>query len=844
MSLMERLAIIIDANGTAAVNEFHKVGVAAEKDLGGAEAGAARLGGSMQKAGGIAVVGGALILGAMGKTAQAYEQAEEASLKLENSVQNNAKTAGSSVEPYKKMAKAIEDTTAMSHVSAEAAAGQLVQMKLTEGQISTLLPLVADYAQKTGQDMADAALQVGKAVEGQTKGLKAHGIVIDDAAYKTNHFAGVMDALNGSVKGAGAQFAGTFAGQLQQTKNKIHDVEEGVGKGAVKAFGQWLDGIKAVSDALQKLSPGQQDLIGETLTWGAGLATLGGALFVVSGSVLKFRVNLLALKAAQQEQIVVDGEEVAANTAVSASFGTMALAAAAGAASFGLTVTAGNALIGAFNESKQASKDAADGFATSSAGAKQLAKDIGLVKHATTGKSVGDLLLNGPRLWLEYKGSVHDAREELKAFDERMAALAAKDPAAAWRTVQSAATGANVSVGDLTASMPKLMDAMNAYRDSANGAANKTDELATETRSLIDAQNTYRGDVLSTVAAHQALLDSEQHVIDAKQKLIDVTQGVSAASEAGQAAIDAEAGAEDSAASASASYADAKAKLTEVLGGVAAGSQEATDAIDALTSAEDANRSAGDSVLMAQRKANEERRKHGKNSIDAKVASDELLNAQDALTRSGHSLTKQQTTTNDILHGYPKTSKEARDALNQFDSAQRNNTTAQKNLTKAREDEQHILHGFPATSKEVQTAQRDLRDAGEEVKTALLNQDIAVLKLTDDYGKLLPLVDQLVKDANALPKTGAEWAGLVPSFHGHAGGGAVGSGPLAFPPSPFTGGTGTVSPYTGDYGGKSGFKEKQSLFGDHNVINFGHVLNPAEIEHAAAKLHTKTRINR
>ena len=895
MALMERLAILIDANGTAAVSEFRKVGAAAEKDLGGAEAGAARLGGQMQKAGGIAVVGGALILGAMAKTAEAYDHAEAASLKLENSVQNNSKTAGNSVEPYKKLAKAIEDTTAISHVSAEAAAGQLVQMKLTQAQITEIIPLVADYAQKTGQDMADAALQVGKAVEGQTKGLKAHGIVIDDAIYKTNHFAGVMDALNGSVKGAAAQFAGTFAGQLEQTKNKLKDVEEGVGKGAVKAFGQWLSAIQAVTGALDHLGPGTQDAIGQAATWAGGLATVGGAVMVVSGSIIKYRVNLLALKAAQQEQIAVDGEEVVANTAVSMSFGTMALAAAAGAASFAATVTAGNALIHMFDESSQKSKDTAEGFTKSSAGAKQLAHDIDLVKHATTGKGIEQLYVNGPRLFLEYKGSVHDARQELAAFDDQQAALATKNPAKTWYDLQQTAKAAGVSIGDLTASMPKTLDAMAATNAEAanmqaelaqtavdahflgeeldaNGKAVKrlTDEeqrlkdafgvssaaakqLVTDSRALIDAQFAARDATNAVIDTQDKEASDLEALRLAKEKQREVTQGYAADSYEAQQATEALTAAQEQATSASATLTDAKKNLDTILHGVAAGSQEATDAIDALTSAEDTNRSAADAVLMAHKKLRDALRQHGKHSLEARIAQDDLTNSQDAAARAAHGLTKQQATTNDILHGYPATSKQAEQATRQFESALHANTSAQKGLEKAAHDAQHILHGYPATSKEVVAANLAVEQATKSLSRDFQQAEKdavawgrALEKLADD----LKIVNQeqmaeLLTPPPGMVGTTGGAIGVRPNGYPGAAGPYHGAPLGGLPPSPFTGGSGTISEFTGSYGGKSGIEaKKSSIFGDHNVINFGHVLNPAEIEQAAAKLHNKVRLYR
>lgn len=124
----------------------------------------------------------------------------------------------------------------------------LAQFELTGKQIEALIPLVADYAQKSGKDMAEAATDVGKALlTGQGRALKAVGIEFTSTGDKAKDFALMQDLLRAKVGGA-AEAAGTTAtGKMAILKNEFGEIQEKVGAKLVPALIKLAEvGLKVV----------------------------------------------------------------------------------------------------------------------------------------------------------------------------------------------------------------------------------------------------------------------------------------------------------------------------------------------------------------------------------------------------------------------------------------------------------------------------------------------------------------------------------------------------------------------------------------------------------------------
>lgn len=287
MALSERLAILISANGSQAVAEFNKVGKAADRSLATTEQKVQRFGAQMTRIGAGAVVFGAVLAAGMYKAAGAAEEQEMANLRLANTIANQPALAGASAQAFYDQASALQEVTRFGDEATVSAQAMLGQFGLTQDQILQLIPLVQDYAARTGTDLVTAARNVGKATDGTNTTLKRAGVGFDDAAYAADHFGQTVAALQQYAGGFAEQEGQTLSGQLEILKNRFGEIAEAVGGGAADAFGTFTGIVDTASGALDGMSEGSQHFIGELGTYAAVGTMAAGGLLVLAGQGLK-----------------------------------------------------------------------------------------------------------------------------------------------------------------------------------------------------------------------------------------------------------------------------------------------------------------------------------------------------------------------------------------------------------------------------------------------------------------------------------------------------------------------------------------------------------------------------
>ena len=208
------------------------------------------------------------------------------------------KLAGESSQQFIDLADSIQDVTAADADAIVEAEALLGTFQLTAQEIKGITPLVVDYARKFGVDIPDAAVQVGKALDGQVGALKRNGVSIDEALFATDRYRAVQQALSDQVGGFAEAEGATFAGSLQRLKNELGDLAEGVGVGAVDAFSSMFGVIDGVTGRLNDLSPATQETIGKFATFASvGLIAAGGASILI-GQIIKMRDNFVIAREA------------------------------------------------------------------------------------------------------------------------------------------------------------------------------------------------------------------------------------------------------------------------------------------------------------------------------------------------------------------------------------------------------------------------------------------------------------------------------------------------------------------------------------------------------------------
>jgi hypothetical protein len=298
MAFTEALRLIIDADTRGAVRGIQQVGATTERELGRSQKSLDKWGKGLTTAGaGMIALGGAALFG-LGKAAMASEEANLATVKLENTLRNMPALAGENSKQFTDLAESIQSKTAADADAIVEAEALLGTFRLTADEIKAITPLVVDYARKFGVDLPSAATQVGKALDGNIGALRRVGISIDETAFAADRFGAVQSALRDQVGGFAEEEGKTFAGSLERLKNQLGDLAEGVGAGAVDAFSSMFGVVDGLTDRLNDLSPETQNMIGKFATFGSVALIAAGGLSFTIGQLIKMRDNFILAREA------------------------------------------------------------------------------------------------------------------------------------------------------------------------------------------------------------------------------------------------------------------------------------------------------------------------------------------------------------------------------------------------------------------------------------------------------------------------------------------------------------------------------------------------------------------
>lgn len=500
-SIGERLALIIDADATGAITAIKKVGDTSEQQFSKAQTSQEKWSKGLM-AGGAAAVGVAAVVGkGLLTTVHAYEGYEEAELKLQNTESRMPQLAGASSKAFNDLANKISDTTEVDRDGVIAGMALLGTFGLTQRQILRLTPLVVDLSQKTGINLNTAFRLVGKTVETGTNGLLRNGIVIDKTKLSTDAFGATVTALSQKVGGFATQQGKSFEGRLDIMHNELHDLAEGVGKGATEQLTSMLGSVEGLATGFGHLSSSTQANVGRIGVIGTTAVGSAGAVALLGGALLRMKGQMVA----------ADGESGVLGTSLSGlGFGTVATAA----------VAAGVGLY-AYGKQVNATKVDVDSLAQATnhelvtaweAGRQQFASFMG-----TVGAKKEDLVLF--RMLAEQNvGTAARLRDALAKAGysvdgyDSILKKAATSQAQANRDTQSGAdivakygsatTGTTGQVEDLTT-------AVNNYRDAMDAATQKTLDIH-------DAQRTFGSD----------LREITTDLLDVHDKQVAYTQAV------------------------------------------------------------------------------------------------------------------------------------------------------------------------------------------------------------------------------------------------------------------------------------------------------------------------------
>jgi len=166
----------------------------------------------------------------------AYTEANKSQAELEEAYKKFPAIANVNIESFKRLNDQLQQRKAVDNDALASGEATLAMFKLTGSQIKTLIPLVADLAQKNGMDLNSAATLVGKAFLGNARALKSVGIEFKSTGNTAKDFATITDALERQVGGAGETFRKSAAGGIKEMQLQLQDLQENIGQQLIPAL--------------------------------------------------------------------------------------------------------------------------------------------------------------------------------------------------------------------------------------------------------------------------------------------------------------------------------------------------------------------------------------------------------------------------------------------------------------------------------------------------------------------------------------------------------------------------------------------------------------------------------
>ncbi len=272
------LAVSITGSGRDLINEFHKVGDAADRSSKKTHAGWQKAKQGFQLAG-AAIAGGAIAIGVASVKAAIEEQKAQALL-----AQSLKTTTGANKEQVGQVEKWITATQNASGIMDDELRPALSSLLRVTGSVTksqSLLKTAMDVSTATGKPLQAVTLALGKAYNGSTGALGKLGIKTKDAAGHALSFKDIMVQLKDKMGGATAAAADTTAGKIAILKARFEDTKEQIGGALIPVLLQlgatlasvvaWLDKHRAVAITLAAVVG---TLAAVTVVWAAAVKTI------------------------------------------------------------------------------------------------------------------------------------------------------------------------------------------------------------------------------------------------------------------------------------------------------------------------------------------------------------------------------------------------------------------------------------------------------------------------------------------------------------------------------------------------------------------------------------------
>lgn len=185
------------------------------------------------------------------------------------------------VRDLMKLTTAMSVSTRFSKDDLDVAAQKLTIHKLNREEIEKLIPVITDYATKSGSSAVSTAEAFGRAIEyGSTRGLRPFGIEVEKTGSQLDTFNAILQqGTLPSVKGLAVEAANIGQGQLLIMQNAMGEIKDTLGEKLLPIFTEVVVFLK--DDAMPVLV-GVIDNLDTLLPVIKGVGEMLATYFVVS----------------------------------------------------------------------------------------------------------------------------------------------------------------------------------------------------------------------------------------------------------------------------------------------------------------------------------------------------------------------------------------------------------------------------------------------------------------------------------------------------------------------------------------------------------------------------------
>jgi len=186
---------------------------------------------------------------------EAFFEAEKSAKLLEVAIKNVGGGDDSAVGRFIDQSKELQKVTIFSDEQIQNAQTLAFQFGLTQKQVEDLIPVIADFASATGQDLQTALESVLRGTEGQARGLKVYGIEVKNTGDRTKDLAQITDQLTAKFQGQAEVIGNTATGAIAKFNNQLDDLQEKIGAAITRnLLAPLVDGLSSLVNTFDELS--------------------------------------------------------------------------------------------------------------------------------------------------------------------------------------------------------------------------------------------------------------------------------------------------------------------------------------------------------------------------------------------------------------------------------------------------------------------------------------------------------------------------------------------------------------------------------------------------------------